>query len=357
MTRNLLRVAVVAWSFVLAGPAAAQGEPVPHPGPSEPAADTLALARDAFRLGTQLANREQWSEALAAFEESSRLHPHPVTTYNIAYSERALGHHARAYALFQRCLAEHEAKVSGALTSDLSELAQGYSLELDGQIAHAFVEVKPSQATVTVDGRPLEPVFERRDGRPVLVAAKPERRARVGESPARFELVLDPGQHVLVVSLDGAPARSSSIDFDAGSARSLELSTTVLKIDAPPRRSSSAEATRLAPQRTWAYVAFGVAGAALSTGAVFGILAANEKSFLDGGGRCKNGVCPPEYKGDVDAAYRDAAIATAGLGVGIAGAALGTYLWLSARPTERAPVRARIEPLLGPSMLGARGSF
>ena len=86
---------------------------MPAPSSSAEASPQTDQARDAFSLGTALANQGQWPEALNAFNRSSKLRPHPVTTYNLAYCERALGHYTRAYKLFRRTLVEHEAAAGG----------------------------------------------------------------------------------------------------------------------------------------------------------------------------------------------------------------------------------------------------
>src|SRR5688572_29232364 len=98
----------------------------PAPDTAEPSASdgaaedpTLVRAREGFLLGTALAREGQWLDALAAFERSARLRAHPVTTYNLAYCERALGRYTRAQQLFNLALSEHAEKKGGVLTEDL----------------------------------------------------------------------------------------------------------------------------------------------------------------------------------------------------------------------------------------------
>src|ERR1700733_4720941 len=43
------------------------------PAPEDP---SVALARDAFTTGTELAKKADWAEALAAYERSAHLRPH-----------------------------------------------------------------------------------------------------------------------------------------------------------------------------------------------------------------------------------------------------------------------------------------
>jgi hypothetical protein len=74
--------------------------------PSRANDPNVAQARDAFLLGADLAKGAQWAEALAAFERSASLHPHALTTYDIGVCERALGHYTRARDRFAAALVE-----------------------------------------------------------------------------------------------------------------------------------------------------------------------------------------------------------------------------------------------------------
>src|SRR5260370_38383552 len=69
----------------------------------------VAEARKLFVDGAELVKRAQWSEALAAFEQSARLRPHAITTYNIGACHRAMGRYPRARGAFGRPLAESNA--------------------------------------------------------------------------------------------------------------------------------------------------------------------------------------------------------------------------------------------------------
>src|SRR5882672_957390 len=106
-----------------ASPAVAR-EPKPAPAPGLPSSGPVELAaggvevteaRDAFRRGSALAKAGDWQGALAAFQGSARLKPHPVTTYDIAYCERALGHYARASFRFEEALAVSPGETAPAL--------------------------------------------------------------------------------------------------------------------------------------------------------------------------------------------------------------------------------------------------
>jgi hypothetical protein len=332
---------LVLWALgciLWAGNAAAQAPPEDS--------DRVDQAREAFVLGTNLAKEGEWPEALNAFSRSSALRPHPVTTYDMAYCERAMGHYTRARKLFRQSLSEHEQAVNGTLPSDLLALAKGYLPEVERRLAHAFVQAELDGATISVDSRPLE-----RDSAPsaalVLVAGTRDDRGSEAPPASSFELLLDPGRHLIVLSRPSAPDKVISETFDAGSQRSLMLRDTPGAGVATPPPSSNKE--------TWTYVAYGVAGAGLVTGSVFGILALVESGNLSDNCDAQK-MCDPKYQSDLDAANRNAIIADVGFGVAIAGAAVGTYLLLSGKPDDK-KASARVVPWIGPAMLGARGEF
>src|SRR5258706_9800914 len=61
-------------------------------------------ARQLYKDGLELVRNAQWAEALAAFEASHELRPHPLTLYNIGACQRALGRYSRALTTLQTAL-------------------------------------------------------------------------------------------------------------------------------------------------------------------------------------------------------------------------------------------------------------
>src|SRR5438094_10672406 len=95
---------------------------------AEPDAARVAEARKLFIEGAALVKRAQWSEALAAFEQSARLRPHAITTYNIGACYRAMGRYARARETFGRALAESDAS-NHQLPESLADEARAFAAE------------------------------------------------------------------------------------------------------------------------------------------------------------------------------------------------------------------------------------
>lgn len=204
MRRSL--VALVLAAAALASPARA-----------DDAADEQA--RDEFRRGTQLARDTQWGAALAAFERSAKLHPHAWTTYNQAICERALGLYVRARKTFQRALDERKPD------ADLPESAvtdtKRFLAEIDKLVAALDVTLEPADASIAVDGQPLEVVST--SGAPVLLAGTQP--AGPGRAPpaSAFKLELDPGTHVVVITREGFADAVRTETVKPGERRALKL--------------------------------------------------------------------------------------------------------------------------------------
>jgi hypothetical protein len=317
--------------------------------------DSVRRARDEFTLATELAQRSQWLDALSAYERSYALRPHPVTQYNIGFCERALGRFTRARQAFRRALADHEAHRGGTMRAAMVEDAQTYLREADQRVARVIVSLDQRDVGIAVNGRPLEVEDAGESGRPVLVAGtrppgRPER------PPARtFELLVDPGSQVFVLSHDSLQATVVEREFSAGSATSLRLHVET------PKASVSVEQLREKPRPNYtaAYLVWGVAAAGAVTGSTFGIAALRKRSDLES--HCVD-VCPPSSQGDIDAMKRYALISDIGFGVAIVGGGVGTYLFLRERGdaegrSEQTARTPRIVPWVGPGSAGATWHF
>jgi len=204
--------------------------------PSEVEAPDIVRAREQFASGAGLVRTAQWAEALAAFEESSRLRPHPITTYNIGACQRALGRYTVAQAMLERALAEEAG--SAKLPESLRAEAKTYLAEIGRLLVHVKLSIRPSDASVAVDGRPLQTV-DRVDGSKFLVAGL--RAAGRGEilPAASVEVVLDPGTHLLTLSRKGFTDQLANRTFSPGTSQALTLNLD--KLPATLRVSSNEE--------------------------------------------------------------------------------------------------------------------
>jgi len=160
---------------------------------STAAADDDKAARELFVKGGQLVKDADWAGALAAFEESSRLHAHPVTTFNIGACLRAMGQYARARKAFAGALED-----TGQLGTALTDETRRYVGELDKLLAVLDLTITPEEAKIAIDGRPLE---QGADGKLVagVLPPGPAKAAPKG----RFKVIVDPGVHIITIGRDG----------------------------------------------------------------------------------------------------------------------------------------------------------
>ncbi len=163
-------------------------------------------AREEFVRGAQLVKDADWAGALAAFEASSRLKTHPVTTYNIGACLRAMGQYARARKSFAAAVDDSGKNPGLDLSPGLAEETRRYVAELDRLLATLELIITPEDTQITIDGRPLEPAPPAQASSkwvPTLVAGTlapgPARPAPKG----RFRVIIDPGTHLITLTRPG----------------------------------------------------------------------------------------------------------------------------------------------------------
>lgn len=308
-------------------------------------------AREAFRSGTTLARQGRWSDALEAFERSASLRSHPVTSYDVGYCERALGHYTRAERSFRVALGEHEAAREGRMSEPMVAEARKYLAEVTAKLARLRVTLVPPDAAIAVDGRPLEKAAHT-GAVPAFIAGVRDAGMPEPTGLESFDIVVDPGTHVFAVRSTRGGEATVTRQTPPGSTVSLTLRVGVADpVAATPRPA------------IWTYAAFGLGATGLATAAAFGTAAFVKRSHLDD--VCGSPPrCPADAAPDIDTAKTYATVASVGLAVGAGGAALGTYLVLTGgnggeRPQDAHPpsTEVAVRPWLGIGSVGATGSF
>jgi PEGA domain len=187
-------------------------------------------AKEAFVQGAQLAREAHWAQALASFERAAALKPHAVTTYNIGACERAIGRYTRARRAFEKALAQHQAD-GGTLPDALLTQTHAFVAEIDGLLARARVTVIPASATIAIDGRPLERIAPSppqgqpgpRATVPLFIANTREPGAGEKVVAEQFDVLLDPGAHVLTLTRHGFAPALLNKTFSPGAREDLRL--------------------------------------------------------------------------------------------------------------------------------------
>jgi hypothetical protein len=182
--------------------------------------DVAARARSLYIAGTEQVRIAAWANALASFQQSQELKPHAITMYNIAACQRAIGRYTMARKTFLEALARSDAQ-SGELPQNLTSDAKGFVKEIDDLLAHLRVTLVPADASIAVDGAPLEVESTNDATRLVAGIAK----AGPGTPPpgGRFEVLLDPGAHVILLSRKGFSDILVNRTLPPGSTNELKL--------------------------------------------------------------------------------------------------------------------------------------
>lgn len=321
-------------------------------------AGDVEQARADFARGSELARAMQWSEALASFEKSEAVRPHPITMFNIAFCERALGAYTRSRKHFRAALSVHETgpdKLSAELFGRTPSLLD----EVQAKIGR--VDVTAVGVTVTIDGGPLEQAGA--PGELVMVAGTLPP-GPPGPVPSAFVLEASLGRHDVVVEKGGRVHRfvlevpGDPVTF------ALPDQASVEPVPVVPAPVTAAKSPSVEPAPTQhagrsglipgAVASFSVGGAGLVAAIVGGTLAFHHKSALDT--MCADKLrCPATAQSDIDGMEVAATVSTVGVVVAAVGAAVGLGLLVAGDDgaVEVGAVRVRA----GLASLGLEVSF
>jgi len=146
-----------------------------------------------FEQGNELFQKGQYAEAIKAYTEAHRLAPHPSALFNIARCHENLGDHINALFYFKQAL-ERTTEATGR--ADIQRRIQ----RLQTRPVKIFVSTQPSGAAVTVDGHEA-----------------PE------EARTPTVVLLTPGEHVLILDLDGHHRAVRRVKVEMGKEQPVEV--------------------------------------------------------------------------------------------------------------------------------------
>lgn len=175
-----------------------------------------AEAEQHFSTGVKLFQAQNFSGALAEFEESYRLRPSASSLQNIALCQRALFRYVEATDSLERMLREH----ADAVDPEDARAARATIEELRSMVAVVTVSIEPPDATLTIDGRAVPGAGERtvrlNVGEHRLVAEAPRRR--------RYEqlLAFAGGPRAVSVKLEGSHADLTVVAEDSEAAIAID---------------------------------------------------------------------------------------------------------------------------------------
>jgi len=323
----------VSFCLVLSASESAWAEPeapaaAPAASPSAPAsAEALKEAGERYARGLSLYGDGEFLLALVEFERAYQLSNNFKVLYNIGQVRIQLGRYAKAKEALEEYLKTGGASLSAervqAVNKDLATLAE--------RTASLNVVTSEVGADISLDGKVI------------------------GTSPLTAPLIVDAGEHNLVLHKAGFYDASQSVTLAGHDQLDLTLelkpipvATQNTPVDTRPTQVASK------PSHTAMWATWGATGALAATAGVvgyFGISKANELESM----RTDYGVT----RGELDKAQSQArtllAISDVAAGLAIATGGVALYLTLS-RPSEK-PAPSGVALGIAPDGVRLRGSF
>ena len=302
-------------------------------------AGDVTLAEALFQQGKKLMTEGKYAEACPKLAESQRLDPAGGTLLALGLCHEGEGKTATAWAELNEALAA-AIKDGNAVRQ---KAARDHIAALEPKLPHLVVDVAPADA---IDGFVLtlddEPLAKAAWGSPIPV---------------------DPGKHVLRAK---APNKGEwSTTTEAIASQQVQVEVPALA-DAPIANPLEKPASGGDSKKTVGWIVGGVSLVAIGVGGYFGLRAISKRHQSDD--LCPaDDQCTPEGKSLNDEAKSAATVSTVLFGVGIAGAAVATWMILSSNSggssesssTHATTSSIRVTPLVGPSggALSIGGAF
>jgi hypothetical protein len=275
-------------------------------------------AQQRFARGKEFLTKKDYAGALTEFRASHEIVASPNTRLEIARCLRATGKLVAAYVELGRTAVE--AKELLAQDNRYQKASDAATNERN--------EIEPKLGFVTLD------VQNATDATTVTIGGEEIRRAAWAE-PAPVA----PGATDVVVSTPGHEPAKRTVTLAAGQKMTLPMdamSGEAVPAAAPPPPPPAASpppadtASSRTSLRPWAYVAGGVGAAGLLTFGIFAVMAKSTYDDLDKA--CNGGPCPASKNGEISSGKTQQVVANVGLGVGIAGLAVGATLFVLSMP-------------------------
>ncbi|MBL8677576.1 MAG: PEGA domain-containing protein [Myxococcales bacterium] len=182
--------------------AAQSAQPARSAQTAQPSPAELAEARSLFDQGIAAADEGRYADAVTAFERSMQLRPSPVVQYNLAMAYRGVGRLLDAITAFERYLANPGARATRESLAETQRALEGVRAE----VPELRFALAPSEATATIDGRPI---------------------ASLGEA-----LRVDPGRHVIEVTASDYTPQRLELDLQRSERRTVQATLVQTAADA-----------------------------------------------------------------------------------------------------------------------------
>lgn len=308
--------------------ARAQPKGAAPPKAAAPSSDTAA-AKARFDKGKSLYNAKNFADALTEFRASYALVKSPNSHFFIANCLRDLGRLTEAYTEYD--LVSAEAKTAGEQYAGAVDASIAERDAIAQKIVLVNVTTPSTQpdSTISVGGTDLTADLI---GKPVPVM------------PGSIEVKLSaPGKTPVTQTVTGAAGETKTVSID------FPVITNAGENEKPG-------GSKITPLRIGAIAAAGVGVAGMILFAVEG--SASVATYDNLKEKCGAAPCPQSLAADVDKGRTQQLLANVGLGVGIAGIAVGATLFaISMKKKPADATQPQTTWLIGPGSLGVRGTF
>jgi hypothetical protein len=325
-TTALASIWAVSTALAISVPNTAHAIP---PAPASAPSGDVAAAKAKFDKGKTLYNAKNFADALVEFRASYSLVKSPNSHFFIANCLRDLGRLAEAHIEYDRVAAE--AKTAGEQYAGAVDAALAERDALTPKLVLVNVTIPAGQADATLKVDSVEVTSD--------LVGKP-----VPAMPGNIEVTLSaPGKTPVTQSVTGAAGETKmvTVEFPA---------ETPNGGDEP-----GSGGKKLTPLRIGAIAAAGVGVVGMVLFAVEG--SASNTTYDRLKSNC-SGPCPQSFAADVDKGKTQQTLANVGLGVGIAGLAVGATLFVVSMKKKPADAtQPQTTWLIGPGSLGVRGTF
>jgi hypothetical protein len=295
--------------------------------------------------GYELFQAGKYAEAVAKFEAAETAYHAPTNLLFLARSRARMGKLVAAVALYERLTGEPLAGDAPPAFRKAQEDAVAEVRMLAPRVPHVRVVLRgvpPGRVVrVDVDGVAI----------PAVDLAQP--------------IGVDPGDHTIAASLDGASGQSQRVQIAESELREVDLDfgapgvtppPPMGPVDAPPTPTSGRKGS-IVP----GVVALSVGAAGLGVGIATGVLALGKMSDLRAA--CPSNPCSPTHQGLADTTRTFGNVSTAGFVVGGVAAAAGIVLVIvrprfgaaDTPPPAGAPASATLR--VGPGSAALNASF
>jgi hypothetical protein len=305
-----------------------------------------AGARAAAGEGAKAMDAERWSDAVDLFTRAESLVHAPPHLLYMARAYVKLGKLVRARETYLKVARETLPPSAPPAFADARARAIEESAALEARVPTVRVVIegaKPGEVvTVTMDGAAVPPAL--------MGVAHP----------------VDPGEHTFEATGSTMASEKMTLAIAEGKAETMTLPLSrpiaAAPIQATPETAPIAEQpSGGSGLRTGAFIAWGIGAVGVVAGTVFVIQNRGKRSDADA--LCTGSRCPKSSESQIATLDSDAdkaaTLAWVGYGIGVAGIAAGTVMFLMSSPSKPAPTAnaAKIQPWISPTSAGLRGSF